>query len=112
MLNGTGSLQLARVCTEKEKLQSTRGEAPTTWEKSIIALGRNEHMIDERGISSLTKRIRTVPMAIDMPNFEIMNFTLQKFVGDLLNCGREHKTYLTSKRHAAGYVLHLSHDVS
>jgi hypothetical protein len=66
-------------------------------------------MIDERvSISSPIKRIRTFngPHGLDMPNFEIINFTLQKFVGYLLNCSREHETYLTSKYHAAGYVLH------
>ena len=50
---GAGFLRLARAC------RSTNNDV-TTWEKSAIALGPSEHMINERGISSPTKRIRTV----------------------------------------------------
>ena len=39
-----------------------------------------------------------------MPSLKIIDFTLQKLVGYLLNCGRECETHFTSKRHAAGCV--------
>ena len=42
---------------EEVAVNAGRGEAPTTWEKSAIALGPSEHMINERGISSPTKGV-------------------------------------------------------
>jgi hypothetical protein len=96
---GAGFLRLARACTKKEKKHQQRG--------------RRTH--DRRkGYSEPNKTYQNGPHGLDMPNFEIMNFTLQRFVGYLLNCGREHETYLTSKRHAADYVftpVAVSHDV-
>ena len=58
---GAGLLRLARACMygkeEEVAVNAGRGEAPTTWEKSAIALGPSEHMINERGISSPTKGV-------------------------------------------------------